>query len=607
MLLLCAGVVSAVAAAAAYEVHVLSSLEGRTIDVRFTIRGPLGRPKDVVIVGIDDVSGQEFYDADLTVRWPWPRGYFARVIDHIAAGHPKAIELSGLALTAPNPTNPAGDRALIASLVKAHNVVVDVLPGHPLFAEQANGVRLGTTRLGTSSFESISDAAGVLRQVPRSIGGLTPIGIALASVAEGHPVRWPGGGSQWIDFPGPPGTVQEYPFAEVYGGESMVRLSPSVFRNKIVVVGIYSPVVSAGWATSVTTGKQWMQPAEVDADIAATALAGFPLRGPPGGVGLGLIAFFGLLPALLGVRLRPQYTFAVVLLVGGLFAYATQIAFDHGTVLPLTYPLVALALALVACLLVWYVLEAFDRTRTRDVFARFVPTQVVDEVLARTGGDLRLGGETVVGTVMFTDLRGFTTFAERLDAQQVIGVLNRYLTEMSDAILMHGGTLVSYSGDGIMAVFGAPLEQSDHADRALATAREMLEVRLPAFNKWLNGHGFDAFAMGIGLNSGPFMSGNVGSERRLEYTAIGDTTNTASRVEAMTKDTPYSLLVTDSTREALVEKTPGLVYVDEVSVRGRTAPVKLWTLRFKAPTAERASKIAAEDLGEPLGTPHRSA
>jgi adenylate cyclase len=202
----------------------------------------------------------------------------------------------------------------------------------------------------------------------------------------------------------------------------------------------------------------------------------------------------------------------------------------------------------------------------------------------------------MVGTVMFTDLRGFTTFAERLDAQQVIGVLNRYLTEMSDAILVHGGTLVSYSGDGIMAVFGAPLKQPDHADRALATAREMLEKRLPAFNEWLNGQGFDAFEMGIGLNSGPFMSGNVGSQRRLEYTAIGDTTNTASRVEAMTKDTPHSLMLTESTRDALVHNAPDLVYVDELAVRGRTARVKLWTLQREAPNAPQVSKIPAEEV-----------
>ena len=157
---------------------------------------------------------------------------------------------------------------------------------------------------------------------------------------------------------------------------------------------------------------------------------------------------------------------------------------------------------------------------------------------------------------MFTDLRGFTTFSEGLEAEEVIGLLNGYLGEISDAVLAHGGTLVSYLGDGLMAVFGAPLPQDDHADRAVAAAREMLEERLPRYNETLLARGFErGFKMGIGLNTGEFMSGNVGSQRRLEYTAIGDTINTASRIEGMTKGTPYALYFADSTKEALTRRS----------------------------------------------------
>ena len=226
-----------------------------------------------------------------------------------------------------------------------------------------------------------------------------------------------------------------------------------------------------------------------------------------------------------------------------------------------------------------YLLEAFERVRTHDTFSRFVPEAVVNQVLERTGGELRLGGELVTGTAMFTDLRGFTTFSEGLDAEEVIGLLNGYLGEISDAVLAHGGTLVSYLGDGLMAVFGAPLPQEDHADRALAAAREMLETRLPQYNEILRAQGFErGFKMGIGLNSGQFMSGNVGSQRRLEYTAIGDTINTASRIEGMTKGTPYALYLADSAKEALQTPVDDLVYIDEMPVRGRTHPIKLWSL-----------------------------
>ena len=172
-------------------------------------------------------------------------------------------------------------------------------------------------------------------------------------------------------------------------------------------------------------------------------------------------------------------------------------------------------------------------------------------------------------TVLFSDLRGFTSFAEARDPEQVIEVLNRYLTAMSDAILDHGGTLVAYMGDGIMAVFGAPVASTDHADRALDAARAMLQ-RLEEFNAWIRerGHG-DGFKMGIGLHSGPVMSGNVGSARRLEYAAIGDTTNTAARLEGMTKGTPYQLFVGEPTRDRLRHAPDELEFVSELEVRGR--------------------------------------
>ena len=125
----------------------------------------------------------------------------------------------------------------------------------------------------------------------------------------------------------------------------------------------------------------------------------------------------------------------------------------------------------------------------RDTFSRFVPAEVVDQLLADSGGDVRLGGVRRECTMLFSDIRGFTTYAETTPADEVVEVLNHYLGEMTDAMMDNGGTLVSYLGDGIIAVFGAPLAQPDHADRAVAAAREMLEVRLPRFNAWMAENG----------------------------------------------------------------------------------------------------------------------
>jgi adenylate cyclase len=245
-------------------------------------------------------------------------------------------------------------------------------------------------------------------------------------------------------------------------------------------------------------------------------------------------------------------------------------------------------------------LYELEREQVRSAFSRFVPEHVVDEVLARTDADLRLAGSRNVGTIMFTDIRGFTTFAETAPPELVLEILNDYFDEMTEAIFAHGGTLVGYRGDGLLVVFGAPLAFDDHADRALAAAREMLDVRLPRFNARLGARGIGAFRMGIGLNSGPFMSGNVGSELRMEYTVHGDTVNTASRIEAMTKDSSHSLLVAESTAEALTAPV-GTAFVGEVEVRGRQSAIRLWTLQG------RQERLLGPSARAPAGTGFRGA
>jgi adenylate cyclase len=207
-----------------------------------------------------------------------------------------------------------------------------------------------------------------------------------------------------------------------------------------------------------------------------------------------------------------------------------------------------------------------------------VPKEVVGELLARGDASPRLPGERVEATILFCDLRGFTTLAERLEGE-VIEVLDRWFNEMGDAVLDHGGTLVSFQGDGIMAVFGAPIHVPDHAERALAAAREMLDVRLPRFNAWLQEQGLidEPKRMGIGINTGTIMSGSVGSDRRLEYAAVGDATNTASRLQSLSKQSAHQLFMAQSTRDKLGD-ADGLVRLGPMQLSGRTEPCVVWTL-----------------------------
>jgi adenylate cyclase len=587
----------------AYGTHLLRSLDLSTVNTRFSIRGKEKPPKNIVIVKIDDKTFQ-----DLNQQFPFPRKTEAQLIDRIGAAHPAVIAFD-VQFSESSNLGQNDDIALLTSINNfacrwsppsacANNKLPPVRSVFSFTETNANGdVRflgsgvqiqgLGTLR-GKKLLENIGalpgnglfpfDPGGNIRRMSYSIGKLPTLGVVTAGVAKDRPITRSqfGGGSQWIDFVGPAGSYPSVSFSDAALG----RVPASFFRGKIVIVGATAPSLQDIHPTS--TDSQMPGP-EIQANAINTVLRGFPLSSVPGWVNIVLIVLLGVAVPLAGLRLGAVTSVALAGAIGVLFAVAVQLAFNSGAIVSFVYPLGALILAAIGSLAVHLITEAFERIRTRDLFSRFVPENVVDEVLASSDG-LRLGGVQRSGTVMFTDLRGFTSFAEKLTPSQVIDVLNHYLSEMSDAILNHGGTLVAYMGDGIFAVFGAPLEMPDHADRALATAREMLEVRLQRFNQWIRDQGLgDGFRMGIGLNSGNVMSGHVGSERRVEYAAVGDTTNTASRLESMTKGTPHQLFLSESTREALTQPPEDLVYVDEVAIRGRVERLKLWSVKEHEP------------------------
>jgi adenylate cyclase len=587
----------------AYGMHLFQRLELTTVDTRFSIRGDTARPTDVVVVGIDDVT------FDTGLRWPFSRAVQAKVIDRLTAAGAKVIA-EDIQYTEPTTPMPGcgtlcerlaedEDAALGESVYAAgqENSKV-VLSTTEVEADGSTNVLGGNLRVlgaraGNGSY--IPDADGVIRRFPYQIDGLETFPVVAAERALGHtldPSAFPEK-EVWIDF-APPGAVPFLSFSHVLTG----KFDPAAVRGKTVVVGGTAPVLQDVHATS-TSGEGVMSGAEIQANAIHTVLRGFPLRSAPSWLNLLAICILALVPPLLGLRFSAVSTIAGSAVLGGIYAALTQVAFEHGTMLAFVYPVGALVVSTVGGLGAHYLLAAFDRQRTRDTFARFVPENVVDQVLAQTGGGLRLGGVRVVGTCMFADLRGSTMFAESLPPETVVDVINRYLSELTEAILGHGGTLISYLGDGFMAVFGAPIPQEDHADRALAAAREILSERLPRFNAWLREQGYgDDFTIGIGINTGPFMAGNVGSEKRLEYTAMGDTINTASRLEGATKESGFYALIADSTREALVGPVgDDVVAVGEVDVRGRQEKITIWSI--EAARKPRRTAAAATAVGAP--------
>jgi adenylate cyclase len=573
----------------AYGTNLFRGLELDSVDVRFAIRGDQPRPEDVVVVAIDDETFSDFNSAGLEGRYPFPRKRFARVIDNLAKDDADVIAYD---IQFTEQTNAEDDNALLNSVAAAGNVVlatteVDDDGGTNVFGGDEIVAQLDA-RVGNGNFPT--DSGGVIRRVAYKVDKLKSFALVAAERARGgtiSPDEFHNRDTNWIDFRGPPGRIETHSFSNVYYG----RFEPGTFKGKIVVVGPSAPSLQDVHSTS--SGEN-MSGAEIQANAISTALRGFPMQSVPGWFDIAAIVLFGLLPALGGLTGKLFWTLGPALLLGAAYVLATgKFAFDQGWILSFVYPIAALAVSTVGAIGAHYLLAAFERERVRDVFSRFVPEAVVEQVLARTDSDLRLGGVSLESTVMFTDLRGFTTFSEALPPAKVIECLNVYLEEMTDAILGHGGTLVSYEGDGIMAVFGAPIEQPDHADRAIAASREMLTVRLPKFNAFLRERELsDGFKMGIGLNTGMVVSGNVGSERRMEYTAIGDTTNTASRLQGMTKGQSHLLFFADTTRERLQQELDDIVFIDEFEIRGRQQPVKIWSIEDASDEAfeERKSR-----------------
>lgn len=544
---------------------VLDGLEEATVDMRFDLRGERDPSGDVVVVGVDDETLQRE-----NRRWPFPRAKQARFVDALHKYRPRLI-VYDIQLTEAS-ARPAGDLALYKAVSRARPVLLattetdaqgrtDVFGGDEIVREAGGAV-------GSGLFKA--ESGDRVRHLHYHVDRLETLAVRAAELVGRPAARrdLPA----WIDWAGPRKTIPTYSWSSVARRET----PRTDLEGKVVVVGVTAPR-EGDTVLTAAPGNGLLPGAEVHANAIATLLEGRPLQSASGLLDALLIVLLACAVPLLAMRFSLRALIAAPVLLAG-FLLAGQLAFEQGTILVIASPLAGFVLAGAGTGATLLFTEILERRRLRAMFKRFVPEQVADQLIARGDEEPHLAGVELDATVLFCDLRGFSGFAEQQAASVVIGLLNRYLEEMADAVLAHEGTVVSYMGDGMMAVFGAPVEQPDHARRGLEAAQEMIGVRLERVNAWLAQRGLEKrLALGVGLNSGPVMSGTVGSTRRLEYTAVGDTTNVASRLQALTAELGTPLLMAHSTRERLGDLA-GLAEVGEAEVRGRAAPERLWTL-----------------------------
>jgi adenylate cyclase len=236
-----------------------------------------------------------------------------------------------------------------------------------------------------------------------------------------------------------------------------------------------------------------------------------------------------------------------------------------------------------------YFVEGREKRKMKRLFGQYVSKDVYDQ-LVNNPALARLGGQRRQMTVLFSDIRGFTSHSEKGEPEDIVQTLNEYFTRMVDIVFKHKGTLDKFVGDMVMALFGAPLDDVDHAEHAVDAAIEMI-VELNRLNEQWTAKGRPALDIGIGISTGPMIAGNIGSEAIMSYTVIGDTVNLGSRLESLNKQYNTRIIISDATLAALPDR-----YIfrplGDVVVKGKTRPVAIFEV--VGPALENTSSPAEE-------------
>jgi len=362
-----------------------------------------------------------------------------------------------------------------------------------------------------------------------------------------------------------------YSFVDVMDGE----VNPSDFKDKIVLIGITDPgLLRDSWATSTHPALSGIF---IHAQTIDTILHNrfISYAGRVDLLNLLAIIFFGGILTLAIPKLtRAVYGAYVALALFLVYSWIGHYFLKNMNVwLNLVFPL--------GCMALTYTTETLYRSMTterkarqiRGAFQTYVPPQVVEELI-KNPEKLKLGGERKVASIFFSDIKGFSTISEKLTPEELVELINSYLTPMTDIVFKHEGTLDKYIGDAIVAFFGAPLPQEDHPLRATLSALDMVKTLRQLRKKWKE-ENKPLIDVGMGINTGEVSVGNMGSEMRFDYTIMGDNVNIAQRLEQTTRIYKNNILITDSTYEQ-VKNQVLCREIDTVKVKGRTEPVKIY-------------------------------
>lgn len=562
-------------------------LDSRFYDILSTLSPPAPAATPVILVGIDEPSF-----AELGRQWPWPREIHGKLIDRLASAGAAVIALD---IVFAEPSAQVSDQALAASIRRAGNVILaadlaleetahvsQLIRVEPLQIFQAAGASSGIAAVSL-------DKDGVLRKLPSYQDGFGATVLhswlkANKEAAAGTPEE-----TRLIQFFGP---ARSYPYVSYYQAlDPDTFLPPAIFQNRVVLVGRSlktSPDPAARQADmfatpcTLATGKL-MSGIEVHATIfdnlrLSLAVKPAPWLLQPAGLALVVLVSFFLFR-----RWNPW--------TGGAAALLAMVLIMIGSYALLRFARVWLSppLYLGGVLFCYggeggraYLREQLGRRRIKQAFARYLPPILVEQ-LASDSSQLKLGGESRIMTIMFCDIRGFTTLSERYkdDPERLVHLMNRYFTAMTQVIHKWNGTVDKYIGDCIMAFWNAPLDDPDHVRHACSAALEMF-TRLSELNaelaREMEPQQLEAIRIdiGIGINTGLCVVGNIGSDLRFDYSVLGDCVNLASRLEGRTKEYGIGIVIGPETAAAVADLAP--LELDLLAVKGKKEAVRIFAL-----------------------------
>lgn len=535
----------------AYVFGFFDSWQERIQD-RFFIKSDI--PGNILIIGIDDASLTNLG------QWPWPRKNFAEAVSRLQTAKIIGIDVHFSETSRVGPADDAGFAEVLSQskvpvvlpveLRRDGNLQVAPLPQ---FAEHA---KLGFINV-------IIDSDGILRNVATRSGSTPGFSSALAGIEAEDTMRR-------IAYHGPANTFPIFSFNDLVGG----KIPERVLADATVLIG----ATAESLRDIVDTPFGRMSGVEVHANSISMLERGVSFTETPTPVGIVLI-FIGSFLALGGMMfIRRRFTTLILIqlvLVVAIVVLAL-ILFSQFIIIPFFYILLSTVDTAILLVALMYISESREKQFIRKSFQYYLMPEIIEDLL-KDPKKLALGGQKRKVTIFFSDIRGFTTISESLTPEQLTHIINEYLTAMTDIIMNNRGLVDKYIGDAIMAFWGAPIENENQAIHAAESVFKM-KAKLEELNVGWKERGIPRLDIGMGINTGEAVVGNMGSQRRFNYTLMGDQVNFASRLESITKQYGVQCVISESTAEEVSKGGLAVRELDDVMVKGKKEPKKIFEL-----------------------------